>query len=730
MNTRAAQYTTLVILFAWLSCLEAKAQFDIQLVADESTRPVGSSSPFNNLSVPAVDSGVVVFEGSGNGFDANGVFQSSSGGQPTPVVTNRTMIPGRSTQFANYGGLAIEDGQVLWEGTDGLNFSDFPIWTNQGGVTEVASLRTANPSVPGEAFRTVNDPRIESGAISYRGIGSDGDATGIYLDTPTGAQPLIDVSDFGPDGTPFANLNGSYDFDGERVVVGANLNSSFRGVVAKDRSGGAAQTLAAPDFLAPGKQTAFAADLFAFDVSVDEGNTVFTARDANGEPGLYLHDGAGLSLLYDNRDSVPGGAGTFSSFASGFQGLATSGDRTTFVATDADNRKGLYSDANGKLERVIDVGSVLDNKTVADIFLSNLGFDGNDIAFLARFDDGSEGVYVATANRPLAQPSVVFDGALPPPVVETTNAIRIGDGKAITDGDSEPLTAAGGFASSSASQQYAPALAGTRIAGTSSARAQIPGRVAGVSTAAIERPFDLQEAEPATAEAVARVLGHELVGSAPAGAAPGAKERITLLAVLDGNFFNGADEVLIFVGDDPPMLEPVGDGDLVSSVELELAVYVKEFTGATSFTRQTVFSQTATLDWDELTATSGWADAFEDPELLVTGGDVGWYVTMDFFESLTFEAPYDEPFAIELLLRSDSSASYVNTAGARFFSRADFLNTAGYSVSAATPGVTITSVTAERVPVIPEPSSVVCCLLGLSLLFGSGRRRGLLPKLA
>ena len=66
---------------------------------------------------------------------------------------------------------------------------------------------------------------------------------------------------------------------------------------------------------------------------------------------------------------------------------------------------GLYSLIDGSLSVVISTDFTLDGKAITGFRYGEGGFDGNNVGFVATFDDFSQGVYVA---NPIPDPCAVF----------------------------------------------------------------------------------------------------------------------------------------------------------------------------------------------------------------------------------------------------------------------------------------------------------------------------------
>ena len=64
---------------------------------------------------------------------------------------------------------------------------------------------------------------------------------------------------------------------------------------------------------------------------------------------------------------------------------------------------GVYTTLGGSLRKVIDLNDTLDGKSISSFEVRETALSGDSIAIEAHFDDGSVGIYVATA--PVPEPS-------------------------------------------------------------------------------------------------------------------------------------------------------------------------------------------------------------------------------------------------------------------------------------------------------------------------------------
>ncbi len=63
---------------------------------------------------------------------------------------------------------------------------------------------------------------------------------------------------------------------------------------------------------------------------------------------------------------------------------------------------GIYTDLTGSLTKVIAIGDTFDGKTVDEVNIGQFSLDGNNIAVVVSFTNGSDGVYTFT---PVPEPT-------------------------------------------------------------------------------------------------------------------------------------------------------------------------------------------------------------------------------------------------------------------------------------------------------------------------------------
>jgi hypothetical protein len=133
-------------------------------------------------------------------------------------------------------------------------------------------------------------------------------------------------------------------------------------------------------------------------VDIDETVIAFAAP----EEGIYRFNRltGQITIVADTSRLIPGRGGEkFSDFSAAT--VSTSDGRVAFgydpyLSDDHEQFLDIYVHCDGALQKVIGVDDQLDGKAVEGVWLGAQGFRGDEIAFLVRFADQTEGIYVAT----------------------------------------------------------------------------------------------------------------------------------------------------------------------------------------------------------------------------------------------------------------------------------------------------------------------------------------------
>jgi hypothetical protein len=321
---------------------------ELGLVADPSTPRPGSAIPFRQFVAPSVCGDQYAFGVSGFVPDQSAVYRTVGGELAqqaiiAPVHPRRVMLDGAVVWFS---GITYRVGQPPRLGV---------YRANAGSVTTVASDGQPNPATAaGYTFA------FDSKLGDYPAVAKDGAAV---FWAPSRAADSV--------GPP---IHGLYKYhDGNIQTIAESTMAQFNGGI--DRNA----------FDYDGATVAFAA-----------AGTVFIARGGAFEP-----------IATDGQPAPDGG--TFA-LQNPLNQMAVSADggRVAFTSVLAspplflDYSSGIYSDVAGSLRRIIGTGDTLGDQLVYSIVISPDALSGNQIAFWARFTDGTTGVYVATVPEPAA----------------------------------------------------------------------------------------------------------------------------------------------------------------------------------------------------------------------------------------------------------------------------------------------------------------------------------------
>jgi hypothetical protein len=317
----------------------------LQLITDsEGLRP-GTSERFANFLRVDMDEGVVAFTNQDLFHGGGGAYRHDATGLHV-VADDRTVIPGQAPErFASYGDIAIHDGTVIFGG--GAHQHNF-IWHQDGLYVSAQGVLGAvvdsSTPIPGGAgnFDLVGEVGLAAGGFAFaRPRANNSTNDGVYRNLGAGVEVVADLSTVSPfSGTPF---------------------SSF------------------PRF------------------SRDAGATAIVGEVA-GYLGIYLaEDGKPLRAVATTQTPYPGAGRNFVNF---FNPVANSAGRVAFMGfwnpPGQFSRVGLFVANGTQMVKITEYGAQLDGKVVADIELSEQGFDWPNLAFTVRFEDGSHALYLAS----------------------------------------------------------------------------------------------------------------------------------------------------------------------------------------------------------------------------------------------------------------------------------------------------------------------------------------------
>lgn len=310
-----------------------------KVIADRNTPIPGGTGNFTSFSLispPLLRDGKVVFGGSG--IEQQGIY-IGVGGSLNVVADRNTPIPGGTGNFLLFSSLSLDDdGTIAFAG---YRYEQAGVYTNVNGVFNVVADR--NTPMPGGSgnFTSLVYPSLDNGSVAFRGNRFESNEEAICITVDGVFKVVADLN------TPIPGGTGNFTF----------LNR----------------------------------------LSLDDGNVAFVGS-GSGQQGIYTNVGGTLNVIADRNTPIPGGTGNFTFFSNPLL------DNGNVVFNGNGQEGGIYTNLGGSLTKVAARGDVLDNKIVSSV--GNLGFSsgggasisGEQIAFIARFTDGSKGIYIATLD--------------------------------------------------------------------------------------------------------------------------------------------------------------------------------------------------------------------------------------------------------------------------------------------------------------------------------------------
>jgi hypothetical protein len=431
---RRLPLNSLILLIVCLGCGVAQvdaAVIEFRKIVDTSTPIPGGSGNFTHFGFPVIDGQHIAFQGLGDNGQA-GIYLSSSGALST-VVDRTSKIPGSGENYAAFGVPGLEGSNVAFGATG--TTSPLGVYARRGGVLE--TIASVGDPMPGgtesfakfmNGFGTTSgggQVLIDQGQVYFFGSAAEtGIASGYYRTGASGLELIVNRQSIVPGRTfshfdianwmpHFAVDNGQVGFWAFFVDAEAKVGPvDFHQGVFTWKNGSLELALydSAP------KPDGGAFDYTMGGVSLDGDD--FSYASWNGE---YLKLTIGTTYGVFGRidgtlkqivaSPLAGGSGADNILSS-----AIANGRIVFPTISQSNeiQTGLKLYSDGKLTQLIAAGDQLDGKTVSQVaffendplynsFVQTLlppGMWENQVAFRAKFTDGSEGIYVATVPEP------------------------------------------------------------------------------------------------------------------------------------------------------------------------------------------------------------------------------------------------------------------------------------------------------------------------------------------
>ncbi|MEM7468290.1 MAG: hypothetical protein AAF387_15575, partial [Pseudomonadota bacterium] len=317
----------------------------ISVVADENTIAPESSSSFTNPCCASIRGDRLFFS---NTVDDIGALYDYVNGTFSKIVDSNATVPGETVTFESVGGfIGLIDNSPAFVGIHGPDIFNFTFGIFVGtSNSDIQKIVQEGDSAPGgsETFTNLRQELAAGGQHAYFLANQSNGVSGIYRGNVGNVEKIAISGDSIP--------GMSETFDGfNNFPSPVQLNGGAQGVV-------------------------------------------FGAVDSNFDSGIFRYaDGSIVKLVDENSDFPvsPTANVTLAMFSASGENLVF----RSFVNDDPVFSDILFIDVGNGIERLIGSGDQLDGKTVSAGLIGPNAMDGNEIVFVAAFEDFSQGVYVA-----------------------------------------------------------------------------------------------------------------------------------------------------------------------------------------------------------------------------------------------------------------------------------------------------------------------------------------------
>jgi hypothetical protein len=357
----------------------------VSVVADANTPVPGGTGNFMNFETnPSLRSGSVAFS-TGRGIYLN------DGNTIRLVMDQETLMPGfpNTVNFLPRG-FSVDDGNVV-----AFRAGIQTVWPTGVYVRDGGSLRTVadyNTPIPNRVgtFDAFGRVSADEGEVAFVGgrnyLGSQSlDPFGIYRHRGGMLSMVADTTTAVPGGSEKFDDFTDVETSGGNIVF-AGMGRSRRGLY--QYSGSALNVVIDNNASIPGGTGSF---VQFGDFSLEAQNVVFVGRGGNDQTGVYLYDGASLSVIADQNTSMPAETANFTRFGE----VATHGGDVAFVGNHLGEHSGVYLRSAGSLEVVANRNTRIPpaNSLFFDSF-SEVSLDSGDILFVAGPNISVNGIYL------------------------------------------------------------------------------------------------------------------------------------------------------------------------------------------------------------------------------------------------------------------------------------------------------------------------------------------------
>lgn len=319
------------------------------------------------------------------------------GGVIRSVAAVGDAAPGRRARLVQVGPPSIHRGVVVLAAQDDENGAAVYAW--DGALRPLVGVSTPVPG-HGATFTDFASPVAASGGVAFLGL-VDNAVAGVYRLAGGALSLIADAATPVPGGAGhvFAAFTPPA-LDGDTAAFAAfgrfdGQSYSEPGLYAWQA--GRLAVLLGPTALIPGRDAPFAE--LAQPV-LGAGAVAFRGFGPTPEDeGLYLLKDGVLTTIADDRTTPPGADYRFRSFAA----VSLSQGGYAFAGQDLLGNPSVWAtiglEPGETVRRVVGPGDSLDGRTVLAAECSSQALDGDRLAVWIGFDDGSQGVYLASPRQ-------------------------------------------------------------------------------------------------------------------------------------------------------------------------------------------------------------------------------------------------------------------------------------------------------------------------------------------
>lgn len=384
-----------------------------ELIADQATMvPCRVAVPFTSFRYPHMDlDGTVTFIADDiyyRGGERFGIYRSEGRtGSLEKLVNNEDVPSGMATPFQDFLGLQMEGRKYVFRGRMQGDLAE-GIYADFGdGLHAIAD--TVNPGVPaGAGFFSFGYADI-SGDLAIFVATDERGMSGLFgYDSKTRIlRRLVNETSLLADGSTISRFNGQPWLDAGSIVFRAFDQDERQGIYRIDRAKLKPNEPAVVEVLLDQK-TPLPVPITIEEITsapVDGDLIAFRLRGHNAQHrpyvGIFTLKNGVVSLVVDNYTEIPDKEVVFRDFdrwvtlVDGiviFRGFGVNGFEGLFA----------YHTGTGELHFLIDNSSSIEGRQIDGFEIASAPLIDSRIAFVAVFEDGKDGIYLASLTKPIA----------------------------------------------------------------------------------------------------------------------------------------------------------------------------------------------------------------------------------------------------------------------------------------------------------------------------------------